>query len=202
MELLKQLTSVPLFATAIWLTWVFGHLYDPDGVDRSVGLLLCFLLLAIAGWALGRWPARWGSAIAAILLIATAIALPLRPQQPDELAWQPFTEDSLAAARASGHPVFVDFTASWCLSCQVNERVVLRSAAVKKKFADTQTVLLKADWTKYDPVITRELSAIGRSGVPAYVIYPPGKNTNGDVLPEVLTQSLVLKQLEKDSKSN
>jgi thiol:disulfide interchange protein DsbD len=200
METLKQLTAVPLFGTAIWLTWVYAHLYAGDGVDRMTWLLAGFLVLAIAGWVLGRWPAKWASGIAAVLLIAGAIALPLRKPAVETLTWQPYTEASFAAARATDNPVFIDFTAAWCLSCQVNERVVLRSKDVDELLVKDHVVLLKADWTQYDPVITRELAAVGRSGVPTYVIYPPGKVSNPDVLPELLTKDLVLRQLKKDAK--
>jgi thiol:disulfide interchange protein DsbD len=200
METLKQLTAVPLFGTAIWLTWVYAHLYAGDGVDRMTWLLAGFLVLAIAGWVLGRWPAKWASGIAAVLLIAGAIALPLRKPAVETLTWQPYTEASFAAARATGDPVFIDFTAAWCLSCQVNERAVLRSKDVDELLVKDHVVLLKADWTQYDPVITRELAAVGRSGVPTYVIYPPGKVSNPDVLPELLTKDLVLRQLKKDAK--
>ena len=200
METLKQLVSVPLFGTAIWLVWVYGQLYSPEGVDRTVWLLSGFLVLAIAGWVLGKWPAKWGSGIAAVVLIAIAIALPLRKPAVDTLVWQPFTEANFAAARATGQPVFIDFTAAWCLSCQVNERAVLKSKDVEKALEKNHVQLLKADWTKYDDVITRELAAVGRSGVPTYVIYPPGKVSNPDVLPELLTKGAVLAAIQKDAK--
>jgi thiol:disulfide interchange protein len=200
METLKQLTAVPLFATAIWLTWVYAHLYANDGIDRMVALLTCYLILAIAGWALGKWPARWGSAIAAVLLIVLAIALPLRRVKVETLQWKPYTQANFDAARASGQPVFIDFTAAWCLSCQVNEKAVLQSAEIESTLISGHVQLLKADWTQYDPTITRELAAVGRSGVPTYVIYPPGKVSNPDVLPEFLTKDVVLKAIKKDSK--
>jgi thiol:disulfide interchange protein DsbD len=201
METLKQLTAVPLFGTALWLAWVYAHLYSSDGVDRMTRLLVCFLILAIAGWVLGKWPAKWGSAIAAIILIACALALPLRKPTPETMTWQPYTPATFQAARASGKPVFVDFTADWCLSCKFNEATVLRSAEVEQKLRDDNVQVLKADWTQYDPEITKQLSAVERSGVPTYVIYPAGANSNADVLPELLTKDIVLKALEKDAKS-
>ncbi|HEX4154585.1 MAG TPA: protein-disulfide reductase DsbD domain-containing protein [Acidobacteriaceae bacterium] len=201
METLKQLTSVPLFATAIWLAWVYAHLYAHEGVDRMTRLLACFLVLAIAGWVLGRWPAKWGSAIAAIVLIAAALTLPLRKPATETLSWQPYTDANFAAARASGKPVFVDFTADWCLSCKFNEATVLRSAEVERELREYHVQVLKADWTQYDPEITKMLESIGRSGVPAYVIYPAGANSNADVLPELLTRDIVLRALDKDAKS-
>ena len=200
METLKQLVAVPLFGTAIWLAWVYGQLYSPEGVDRMAWLLSGFLVLAIAGWALGKWPAKWGSAVAAVVLIAIALSLSLRKPEVDALVWQPYTEANFAAARATGDPVFIDFTAAWCLSCQVNEKAVLKSKEVERALEKNHVQLLKADWTQYDPAITRELTAVGRSGVPTYVIYPPGKVSNADVLPEFLTKAVVLAAIEKDAK--
>ena len=200
METLKQATSVMLFGSAIWLVWVYGALYSPEGVDRTVWLLSGFLVLAIAGWALGRWPAKWGSGIAAVVLIVVALALPLHKPTVDTLVWQPYNDANFAAARATGQPVFIDFTAAWCLSCQVNERAVLKSKDVEKALTKNHVQLLKADWTQYDAAITRELTTLGRSGVPTYVIYPPGKVSNPDVLPELLTKGAVLTAIQKDSK--
>ncbi len=202
MEVLKQFTAVPLFATAIWLAWVYGQLYTRDGsseaLNRMALLLLSFLVLAIAGWTLGRWPARRPAAAAALLLILLALFLPLRPQPVEAQTWQPWTPESFAAARASGDPVFIDFTAAWCLSCKVNEAAVLRSADIETKLSKGHFKLLKADWTQYDPKITAELADISRSGVPTYVIYPAGKNANADVLPELLTKDIVSKAIERD----
>lgn len=199
METLKQLVAVPLFATAIWLCWVYGRLYSSDGIDHMALLLSCFLVLAMAGWALGRWPARWGSTLAAVVLIAVALALPLHQPTVDKLVWKPYSEANFTAARATGDPVFIDFTAAWCLSCQVNERAVLESQEVERELAKNHMQLLKADWTHYDPTITKQLASLGRSGVPTYVIYPPGKVSNADVLPELLTKQIVLKAIKTDA---
>jgi len=198
MEVLKQLTSIPLFATVIWLVWVYGHLSGTQGVDRVAWLLTSLLLVSVAGWALGRWPARWKSATAAALIIVAALAVALYQPKDTTLTWQPFSEQTLAQARAEGKPVFIDFTAAWCLSCQVNERLVLRSAEVQHEFVKNKVILIKADWTKYDAEITRQLASVGRSGVPTYVIYPVGKGA-ADVLPELLTKDIVLNALKKDT---
>jgi len=230
MEILKQLTAVPLFATAIWLAWVYGQLHAASGVDHMALLLACFLLLAIAGWALGRWPAKWASRIAALVLIALGLAIPLSQTRDAPrtgvsvqssaaqqntaqagasasnvdanavLVWQPYSEQALDAARAAGHPVFIDFTAAWCLSCQFNERAVLRSADVENALRAHNFVLLKADWTNSDPVITQKLASLGRAGVPTYVLYPAASGSAPDVLPELLTKGLVLAAIERDAK--
>ena len=198
METLKQFTAVPLFATAIWLAWVYGQLYGADGLNRMALLLLTFLVLAIAGWVLGRWPARLGSSIAALALIAFALVWPLRPQPVEAEIWQPWSQATLAEARASGQPVFIDFTAAWCLSCKVNEAAVLRSNDIEERLAKGHFKLLKADWTQYDPGITAELASVNRSGVPTYIIFPAGKTSNADVLPELLTRDIVSKAIDKD----
>jgi thiol:disulfide interchange protein DsbD len=199
MEILKQLTAIPLFATVIWLIWVYGHLFGTDGVDRMAWLCVSLLLIAIAGWVLGRWPARWVSVIAAVLIGVASLGVALRHPKDTTLTWQPYSEQTLSQARSEGKPVFIDFTAAWCLSCQVNERLVLRSEEVQHELANNKVVLIRADWTKYDPAITRELASVGRSGVPTYVIYPIGKSVP-DVLPELLTKDIVLNALKKDTR--
>jgi len=203
MEILKQLTAVPLFATAIFLAWVYGHLFNADstdGVNHLARLLVAFLVIAIAGWALGRWPARWASAIVALVLCVVAIAIPLTASAKDKLMWKPYSQATLDAARVAGKPVFIDFTAAWCLSCHVNEQVVLDSNEVERQLSSHDFVLLKADWTQYDPEITKQLASIGRSGVPTYVVYPPKAGSPADVLPELLTKGLVLDAIARDTK--
>jgi thiol:disulfide interchange protein DsbD len=216
METLKHLTAVPLFATVIWLTWVYGrlHITGENGAESdAIGyLLLCFLLVAVAGWTLHKWPARWSSTVAAVFLIAGGLAIPLsRPkaaivagsesqgtvQSPGHLAWAPYSQAALDAARAAGHPVFIDFTAAWCLSCQVNEKLVLKSAEVEQQLMQHKFTLLRADWTQYSPEITAQLSSLNRSGVPTYAIYPASGQP--DVLAELLTKDAVLSAIQTDT---
>jgi thiol:disulfide interchange protein/DsbC/DsbD-like thiol-disulfide interchange protein len=224
MEKLKQFTSLFLFGTAIWLAWVYGQLYSAeDGVNEVALLLACFLVLAVAGWALGKWPAKWGSGIAAVALIIVGLAIPLSQvkdadaaspemasqvrdilanQVPNQsgLVWSPYSQSALDTARTAGHPVFIDFTAAWCLSCKFNEGVVLKSADVVDALKAHHVTLLKADWTKYDPEITKQLASVNRSGVPTYVIYPGAAGSAADVLPELLTKDLVLAAIERVGK--
>jgi thiol:disulfide interchange protein/DsbC/DsbD-like thiol-disulfide interchange protein len=223
MEVLKQFTAVPLFGTAIWLAWVYGQLYSAEeGVSEVALLLACFLVLAIAGWVLGKWPAQWPSRIVAVVLIVLGLAIPLSQVKDaavsasggqanaasagaagakgTEIVWTPYSQAAVDTARASGHPVFIDFTAAWCLSCKFNEGVVLKSADVEGALLKGKVVTMKADWTKYDPEITKALASVGRSGVPTYLIYPAGANSAADVLPELLTKDLVLAAIERDTK--
>lgn len=198
MDVLKQAISIPIFATVIWLAWVLAQAY---GASLLASLLGCFLLLAIAGWFLGRWPAqRWATAVAvAIVLVVIAVSAlaPGRLSTASEASaatekqgWEPWSAETVARYQSQGRPVFVDFTASWCLSCQVNERVALSQTQVQQAFADANVALLRADWTRHDEAITHALTALGRDGVPAYALYAPGKS-NPQMLPEVLTPGIV-----------
>ena len=204
MDILKQAISVPIFGTVIWLAWVVAQAY---GANLLLALLAIFLLLAIAGWFLGRWPAKRGAtAVAAVILLTVVAACVVAPkkfgaapsastQQSSGGAaagstWQPWSADAVQRALAAGQPVFVDFTASWCLSCQVNERVALDQPEVMQAFAAGNILLLRADWTREDPAITQALTDLGRSGVPVYALYTPGQSAP-QLLPQVLTPGIV-----------
>ena len=210
MDILKQAVSVPIFGTVIWLTWV---VVDAYGANLLLALLSIFLLLVVAGWFLGRWPARrWATLVAVLLLLTALVACITAPRElatsPALLrsegsaprsgagAWQPWSNDAVQHALAAGQPVFVDFTASWCLSCQVNERVALSQPEVMQAFGERNVALFKADWTREDPAITQELTALGRSGVPVYALYSEGQN-NPRLLPQVLTPGIVLDAINK-----
>jgi thiol:disulfide interchange protein DsbD len=199
MEILRQAVSVPIFATVIWLAWVLAQAY---GAGVLASLLASFLLLAIAGWFLGRWPARrWATLVAAAFLlgvVALSVLAPARLATASETStpaetngvWQPWSQAAVNRSLAAGQPVFVDFTARWCLSCQVNERVALQQPQVVQAFQSKNVVLMKADWTRHDEAITQALTALGRSGVPAYALYTPGQS-QPQMLPEVLTPGIV-----------
>jgi thiol:disulfide interchange protein len=110
--------------------------------------------------------------------------------------WIPFSPERVQAELAQGRTVFIDFTAAWCITCKFNEASVLESAAVKSAFERYSVVKMKADWTNADPVITKALKQFGRVGVPLYVLYPAATSNEPIVMPELLTQSLVLGHLQ------
>jgi thiol:disulfide interchange protein len=204
MEVLKQATAVPVFGTVIWLVWVFAQ---SAGVNALAGLLAGLLLLAVAGWILGRWPARRVPLFFALIVCASAVALPIyaaftmtagrASTNPTDLRWEPFTPAAVEKYRSEGKPVFVDFTASWCLSCQVNERVVLNRADVQERLKKSGVVLMRADWTQHDEVIAQTLAQLGRSGVPTYALYPGSSSGAPHLLPEVLTPGILFEALDK-----
>jgi thiol:disulfide interchange protein/DsbC/DsbD-like thiol-disulfide interchange protein len=199
MEVLRQAVSVPIFGTVIWMAWVLANAY---GATMLAALLVCFLLLAIAGWFLGRWPAKgWSTAFAGLIAVGvvglsvySGRSLAQAPRAPaanlQNGEWQPWSEAAVAQYKAAGRPVFVDFTASWCLSCQVNERVALNQPQVLKALADANVVLMRADWTQHDDAIAQELERLGRNGVPTYALYVPGQSSPR-LLPEALTPAIV-----------
>jgi thiol:disulfide interchange protein len=208
MEILKQAVSIPIFGTVIWLVWVFNQ---TAAAGSLVFLLAAFLLLAIAGWILGRWPAKAPATITAILVLAAAIAVPvwaihtLAPtaaSRAQDAKWQPYTPQLVAKYRSEGKPVFVDFTASWCLSCQVNERVVLDRPEVQQALKSSGVQLIRADWTRHDQTIADALAALGRDGIPTYALYPADPNAPPRLLPEVLTTGIVIRALDQIKSSS
>ncbi len=209
---LKQLLAFPLYATVVWLVWVLGAQLDNDAVLRA-GALLVVVAFALWAWRSYRGGgARAWSAVAVLgALAGFAIAWPLltgaRAGAPIDRAaaeagggqasiegqWQPYSEARVANLTDQGRTVFVDFTAAWCVTCQVNERFVLRSPVVRDEFRRLGIVLVRADWTRRDPEITRALAALGRSGVPVYVLYRKGRPPQ--LLPEILQKKTVLDAL-------
>ena len=204
----KQVLAFPLYATVIWLAWVLGAQRDNDAVVRLLLALLC-LGFALWTWRIVRTGGArpWGIAGTIALAGSIALAWPLFAPETNAASaaassrsvaagdgdWQPYTPARLADFAAAGRPVFVDFTAAWCVTCQVNKRLVLNAQDVRAAFSRKRVALVRADWTRRDPDITRALAALGRTGVPVYVLYRPGGKPM--VLPEVLQQQTVLDAL-------
>ncbi len=205
METLKQLLAFPMFATVIWLVWVFGQ---QTGVGGATYLLTGLLLVSMAAWMMGRWHRAdlTSGGVARVVGVATlALALlsvlrgadQLPPAMAPQEGWQPFDQEEVRRVVSAGRPAFVDFTAAWCLTCQVNERLVLSMASVQGAFRDRGVTLFKADWTRQDPEITAALEALGRSGVPVYALYSGEAGSPPHLLPEVLTEEIVLSALSE-----
>ncbi len=201
METFKQFMAFPLYLTVVWLAWVLGSQTGNDGVAK---LLIALTVFALAAWLYGRLQIRkpvLGAALAMVLAgVGAATAWSgARTELPAqntavESDWIPFSVEKIAALRAEGKGVFVDFTATWCITCQVNKRVALNDADLVKRFGELNIVRMKADWTRKDAAITAALAEFGRNGVPLYVLYPP-KSGEPVVLPEVLTTSIVLEHI-------
>lgn len=204
---LKKILALPMYAAAGWLVWVLAQ-----QVDRTA-LIAAFAALAAAGVALWLWGAmqmgarclQLAGTVVIVLLVggavyALSIVAAARPPAPVAAAAhagmksEPYTPARLAALRKAGRPVFVDATASWCITCLVNEEAALSRPAVHAAFKDKKIALLVADWTNRNPQITALLEAHGREGVPLYLYYAPGA-ADPKVLPQILTESEVLKAL-------
>jgi thiol:disulfide interchange protein len=205
MDLVKQLLAFPLYATVAWLLWV---LIQEVGPGEALGALFGLVLVGFAVWIYGRTrlAAPLGRSVGAGLAVAGAAAAILlavsltatadraaAATTAERLAYEPYTAERLLALESTGTPVFVNLTASWCVTCLINERVALDSDAVRHAFAARGIVALKGDWTSQNPEITALLQQFGRSGVPLYLLYS-GKG-EPSILPQILTASGVLDAL-------
>lgn len=198
MTRLRQVMAFFMFASAAWLLWVLSAQTGRSGFALALGAAL---LVGFALWALGErqrgagvwsrwsWPASLGIAVVALAMVAGAPAP--GPAAATDTASTPYTPERLAALRASGQPVFLEVTADWCITCKVNERLVLDTAPFALAMKAHNVAYLRADWTRRSGAVTRLLSAYGRNGVPLYVFFGPGA-PEGEVLPQVLTLDAVL----------
>jgi thiol:disulfide interchange protein DsbD len=199
LETFKQLMAFPLYAAAIWLLWVLGKQVGVNGMAIVLGGCV---LLALAIWLWSRSAqARMagmerGISLAALALASLLLFSPLMQSGQREVAtgnenWQPYSEQLLQQGLANGQTVFVNVTADWCITCLANETMVLNSSAIKKLFADNRVIYLKGDWTNNDPLLTQLLNKYGRNGVPLYLLFKPGGNDRGEILPQLLTRGLM-----------
>jgi len=223
MEHLKQFMGFPLLATVVWLAWVFGRQAGVDAMGMLLALLVATGLAAwvLGKWMALHHPGhiRLTAFLVALAIFAPALTWVLSGLQhntaqagvvstsgqtpssnrevvkgPGTITWYRFTPETLQALRAEGKAVFIDFTADWCISCKVNERVALSKPEVSKAFSDKGVVALKADWTNPDEMVTKALEGYGRNSIPLYVYYPAGGGEH-KLLPQVLTPGIVVKSL-------
>jgi thiol:disulfide interchange protein len=207
MDTLKQVFAFPIYASAAWLLWVLAQQTSSFGLGAA---LAGAILIAFAAWAYQKSKSsstggRVTALATAALAVLLALLLPVRFADVAAAApgvsaggahaadqWQPYDAAEVAKLSAAGQPLLVNFTASWCLTCLVNERNAFADSAVQEVFRSRRVTLMKGDWTNRDPAITRALAAFGRAGVPLYVVYnsKPG-SSEPVVLPQLLTASVV-----------
>ncbi|MCB2108501.1 MAG: thioredoxin family protein [Rhodobacteraceae bacterium] len=211
MDTFKQVLAFPMYATAAWLVWVMAQQLGPDGLAAAFAVLV---LTAFSAWALGRVQSagRAGGAAAAGLVAMLGIVA-LIPQIANssppmtaapvmavdqELAVEPYSAERLATLRRQNRPVFVNFTAAWCITCLMNERVALSRPAVIEAMAAADVAYLKGDWTNRDAAIGAALASYGRSGVPLYLYFAAGAD-KPLILPQILTPDAVIDVVRDDS---
>lgn len=195
MKRFQQALAFPMYATALWLLWVVSQQTDA----RSFGAALAgVVVVALAAWLYGQWqPRGWRLGLLGTGL-AAALALVIGPMRAPDSAdpptavqdARPWSEEEVQALTAAGRPVFVNFTAAWCITCKVNEQLALSTANTRQLFESRAVAYRVADWTRRDPAITRQLERHGRSGVPLYLLYPPAPRPPV-VLPQLLTEGIV-----------
>lgn len=209
METFQQLLAFPMYAATAWLIWVLAQQTGTNGLAAALAGLI---LIAFATWLhqktrllppLGK---HLGSICALVALgfslslaqISTTTPTALTHNQNQGIKWQAYTAERLVKLRQSGNPVFLNFSASWCITCLVNERVALNQPETIAAFESKKIALLKADWTNRDPAITKALESFGRSGVPLYVLYPGDSEfTPPIILPQILSPEQVQRAIKK-----
>lgn len=206
METFKTVLAFPLFATTLWLLWVLGL---QSGVNVLVSQLSLLLLLSFFLWIYGKYSGPRTSKlkrrlILAITLLVLALSF-LRSanissaiNQNDSISWEKYSQNRLTELLNQNRIVYVDFTAAWCITCQVNKIVALSTSSVSNKLKELNVATLEADWTNKDPEITRALMGFGREGVPLNVIYSKSL-AKVEILPQVLTSGIVLEALDRAS---
>ena len=217
----KQFMGFLMLATLVWLLYILGKQL---GVESVIWTSAFLLAVGLACWVIGRfatltasrpaYAAAWGVSLVVCILGYWLFLQPVIEardilsdgssrsvenslSESGEILWEAFSLSTLDRHLNQGKPVFIDFTAEWCLTCKVNERIILSNDDVIAKFKSSGIIAMKADWTSRNPDITRLLAKFGRSGVPLYVVFPEGKPNEPIVLPEVITSGMVIEAIGK-----
>jgi len=202
MDNLKQFLAFPLYLSAIWLLWVFGR---QTSVSGMAALCTGAVAIAFGCWLLGReargfWQLVRRISIAASWIIAVTLvwqgAESREEKATTDSRWQAYSPELVASLRTEGRPVFINLTADWCLTCLANERIALHTQAVEQTFDKLNVATIKGDWTNTDPKITELLQEYGRSGVPLYLWFPANSSDKAIILPQLLTQDLLISTLK------
>lgn len=191
MVTLKQFFAFPLFATALWLIWVLSHQIGASGI---MIVLIGLLVIGFSVWLARHTKLGWVLLIAGLGVLSYVSFSPSVDKSP---SWQPYSSELIDELTTQNKSYFIDFTAKWCLTCQLNKRSTLNKSEVLAAFKDADVTLIRADWTTKDDGITQAIQAYGRQGVPLYVLYQPKKSPRPEVLPEVLTPGLILEKVGK-----
>ncbi len=198
MERFKIAMGFPMLATTVWLFLLAAGNFDKG---RTLWFGLFLVALGLAAWIWGEFVQRGtkhrGLARAVSVLLAGGIGTYAFCQTPDQIEWQSWNPAAVAGAQAAGRPVLVDFTADWCVNCQVNKKFAIEVPSVRAKLKSMNAVALLGDYTHFTNTITAELNRFNRAGVPLVLVYPKNPNAPPLVLPEVLTPGIVLNALDR-----
>jgi thiol:disulfide interchange protein len=199
MEIAKQIRGFGVLVVVVWLLSIMGSLAGPGGMVDMVGFLLAvggaFWLLGVGQRARRRGVLAWVAAL--VVLGAAAFAtLDFSPKAEGPIVWQAWSEDAVAGELEAGRPVFIDFTADWCVTCQATKSLVIETERVVRAFQANDVATFRADWTAPDERIRRKLAEFGRGGVPMYLVYSPEHPTQPRLLPEVITIDMLVQALE------
>ena len=201
METMKQFMAFPMWASALWLTWVLSGQVETDTV---LMVLLGALLIALSLWLLEKNQSsegfiKWVAVSVATLLLGSALWLAPtdyeNTQDKSSSNVDSYTPELLEELLANDQPVFLNFTADWCITCKVNEAIVLNQTSIKSALKSKNIVYLKADWTRKDAAIADKLAEYGRTGVPLYLLFSPGGVPT--ILPELLTEDILLSYINE-----
>jgi thiol:disulfide interchange protein len=216
MDTFRELMGFMMLATVLWLLWVFSAQTESNGLILVIGGLFC---LSLGCWIYGKWGSPVKDMLTRIIgiilalgcfviggyVITLASKVTAVERSEDQIAmadkpgkvtaqWEKYSPERVKELQRQGVPVFIDFTAKWCLICQANH-LAFSTSEVEAKFVELGVVKMKADWTRNDPIITEELRKQGRNGVPLYLLFDGDEAKAPQILPQVLTPAIMMEYL-------